>query len=214
MTIKTLTEMMKDADRTFKGRTLPLVFLDTSAVIDICKSAKEEEMRLKGKRDMPLQEIYADHFLMNFAGKYQTLISPLAYSEITKHYCVKLNGNTKEIKETMCPLVDKFLVDYERLRKFVTVPDDSDSYNIYWVTKLACADNEKKNLEGFSDVDREILDNAVLFSKYFSKDGSYADPVAVFSSDEHIFKGVEMLNELGYGNVITLSSRRSKNANR
>jgi len=215
MTLKTLKNMIKDADRAFVGGTLPIVFFDTSAIIDICKSAKEEEMRQKGKKNMPLQEIYADHFLMNFAGKYQTLISPLTYFEITRHYCVKLNGNTKEIKETVCPLVDKFLRDYKRLKEFVVnVPDDSDKYLVYWTTKLACTENEKKDLEGFSDVDREILDNAVLFSRYFSKEGERANPVAIFSSDEHIFKGVEMLNGLGYDNVITLSSRRSRNERR
>lgn len=209
MTIKTLKNMMKDADKLLVSGTLPIVFLDTGAIIDISKSAREEEMRQKGKRNMPMQEIYADHFLMNFAGKYQTLVSPLTHSEINKHYCVTFNGNTKEIHEAICPLVDKFLIDYKRLKEFVfrNVPDDTDKYNIYWTTKFCCVENEKKDLEGFSDVDREILDNAVLFSKYFSKDGKGASPVAVFSSDEHIFKGVEMLKELGYGNLITLSSR-------
>jgi hypothetical protein len=96
------------------------------------------------------------------------------------------------------------------LNKFVSGDfyDDSDRYNVYWVTKFSCIENEKKNSEGFSSVDREILDNAILFSKYFSKEGKTAEPVAIFSSDEHIFKGVEMLKKLGYNKVITLSSRR------
>ncbi|MCX6747001.1 MAG: hypothetical protein NTU63_02600 [Candidatus Pacearchaeota archaeon] len=209
MTIKTLRDMMRDAEKAFVGKTLPIVFLDTSAIIDICKSSKEEEIRQRGKKEIPLQEIYADHFLMNFAGKYQTLVSPSTHSEITKHYCVKLNGNNKEIKETVCPLIDKFLGDYERLKEFAlsNVSDDSERYKVYWVTKLSCAENCKKDLEGFSDVDREILDSALLFSEYFSKEGRKANPVAIFSSDEHIFKGVEMLNDLGYKNITTLSPR-------
>ncbi|HTZ41693.1 MAG TPA: hypothetical protein VMC07_00595 [Candidatus Omnitrophota bacterium] len=209
MTIKTLKDMMKDADKAFLGGAFPIVFLDTSAIIDICKSAKEEEMKQKGKSNMLLQEVYADHFLMNFAGKYQTIISPRTYSEITRHYCVRFNGNTKEIQDVMCPLVDKFSTDYERLKEFVfdKVHDDRDRYNVYWATKLSCADNGKKDLEGFSEVDREILDNAVLFSKYFYKDGCSARPVAIFSSDEHISKGVEMLNRMGYDNLTTISSR-------
>ena len=210
MTLKTLKEMMKDADRELADGTLPIIFLDTGAIIDICQSAREEQMRQKGKGVIPLNETYADHFLMNFAGRYQTLISPLTYQEINKHYCVKLNGNTKEIKETVCPLIDKFLKDYERLNEFVSgnFYDDSDRYNVYWVTKFSCIENEKKNSEGFSFVDREILDNAILFSKYFSKEGKTAEPIAIFSSDGHIFKGVEMLKKLGYDKVITLSSRR------
>jgi len=209
MVTKTLKDIMEETDRLFAGRTLPIVFLDTSAIIDLCKSAREEEIRQRGRRNLPLQEVYADHFLMNFAGKYQTLVSPSTYSEINKHYCVRLNGNTKEIKEALCPLIDKFLTDYERLEKFVPVPDDSEKYKVYWVTKLACAENEKKNSESFSDVDREILENALLFSQYFSKNDERAEPVAIFSSDEHLFKGVEMLNELGYHNIVTLSPKRN-----
>jgi hypothetical protein len=212
MTVKTLKNMMKDADKLLMNATLPIVFLDTSAIIDICKSAREEEIKQKGKRDMPLQEIYADHFLMNFAGKYQTIISPLTYSEIVRHYCVSRNENTKEIKQAVCPLVEKFLADYKRLSRFVLdTSDDVDKYNVYWVTKLSCVENYKKDLEGFSDIDREILESATLFSKYFYKNDKKAKPVTIFSSDEHIFKGVEMLNELGYDNVISLSSK-TKNA--
>ncbi len=209
MTIKTLSDMIKDIENKFVGRTFPIIFLDTGAIIDICRSANEEQMKQKNKKDFPLNELYADHFLMNLAGKYQTLVSPLTSAEVNRHYHVKLNGNTKEIKETMHPLIDKFSTDYKRLNKFVlgNVPDDSDRYKVYWATKLSCIENGKKNLEGFSDVDKEILDNAILFSKYFFKEDRKADPVAIFSSDEHIFKGVEMLNGLGYGNVITLSSR-------
>lgn len=212
MTIKTLKDMMKDTEKAFVGKTLPIVFLDTSAIIDICHSAREEEIRQRGKKGMSLQEIYADHFLMNLAGKFQTLVSPSTHSELTKHYCVKLNGHSKEIKETVCPIIDKFLLDYDRLKGFAlsNVPDDSDRYKVYWVTKLSCAENCKKDLEGFSNVDRELLDSAVLFSKYFSKDGRKAHPVAIFSSDEHIFKGVEMLNRLGYDNINTLCSRIKK----
>ena len=47
----------------------------------------------------------------------------------------------------------------------------------------------------------------LLFSKYFSKENKKADPVVVFSSDEHLLKGVEMLNELGDTNIIAISSR-------
>lgn len=207
MTIKTLKSMMKEVDELFTGRTPQIVFLDTSAIIDICKSARIDEMNQRGKKNVPLHEIYADHFLMNFAGKYQTLVSPLTCSEINKHYGVRLNGNTKEIKEVLCPLIDKFSADYNRLKGFAlnNVPDDKDRYNVYWVTKLSCIENKKKDLEGFSEVDKELLVNAVLFSKYFLKNEQKANPVVVFSSDDHILEGVEMLNEMGYYNIDTLS---------
>ena len=65
MAIKSLKTMMKDADKLLGNKPLPMVFLDTSAVIDICKSAREEQMRQKGRTDLPLDEIYPDHFLMH-----------------------------------------------------------------------------------------------------------------------------------------------------
>ncbi|MDO8529013.1 MAG: hypothetical protein Q7S06_03950 [Nanoarchaeota archaeon] len=210
MTVLTLKEIMKETDKALVGGTLPIVFLDTSSLIDICKSAREEQMRQKGKTDLPLEEVYADHFLMSLAGKYQTLVSPLTYEEIKRHYSVRLNGHTKEIRETICPLIEKFAADYERLRKFI--PDnetvDEDRYLAYWISKFLCGENRKRDMDDISNVDREIVENALLFSKHFSKDGRKAGPVAVLSSDEHIRRPVVTLNyDWGCNNLIYLNSK-------
>ncbi len=212
MTLKTLKDILKDADKLLSKRSFPIVFLDTSAVIDICKSSRNEKLKQNSKREkLPWHEIYIDHFLMNFASKYETIISPLTYSEIKDHYKVKCNSHSWEIDKGVYFLMRKFFEDYKRLKNFCNIPpDDKERYDVYWATKLCCSDNKKKNLEGFSEVDREILTDALLFSEYFMKDNEKADPVVIFSSDEHILKGVGMLNKLMYENLFSLSTRKNE----
>lgn len=210
MKIKRLKDIAKEADKSFEKLALPIVFLDTSAIIDICRSARESHIGQNGNASSPLYETYADHFLMNLAGKYQTLISSPTHSEIVNHYSIKCNGNVREIQETLHPIIEKFFADYNRLKGTMLPLNDKEKYDVYWTTKLSCIENEKKYFEGFSEVDRDILENAVLFSKYFYNGDTKADVVGIISADEHLSKGAKMLNDLGYENIVNLSPR-SKN---
>lgn len=114
-----------------------------------------------------------------------------------------------ELEGHLAPIVGKFVSDYERLKMVLSGNgvDDTDRYHVYWATKFACKDNKKKDSEGFSDVDRSLLENAVLFARHFSEGGKVGS-VAVFSSDEHILNGVSVLNQsFKYKNLISLSSK-------
>ena len=210
MAIKKLKEIMSDTNKLLRGKNFPIVFLDTSAIIDVCCSAREEELAQRKRKNLPLNEIYADHFLMDIASKYQTVVSPLVNSETKKHYFVRCNNHVMELCKEISPLMEKFSKDYGRLEKsFLNkIPDDTERYDAYWTTKLCCNDDQKKQLEGFSEVDKELITKVTLFSKYLVIDDQKVDPVVVFSSDEHIIKGVKMLNSLDYSNITTIFTRK------
>ena len=212
MKLKTLKDIIKDANKSLSGKSFPIIFLDTSAVIDICKSSRNEILEQNSrKRSLPLYEVRADHFFKKLGNMYKVVVSPLAYSEMEEHYNVKYNSHSWEINRGVCALIKKFSKNYEELKEFCDLPvGERERYDVYWTTKFCCMDNKKKNLEKFSKVDIEILNNTLLFSEHFVKDNQRADPTVVFSSDAHILEGAKMLKELGYGNILPLSTRYKK----
>jgi hypothetical protein len=191
----------------------PVMLLDTSGVIDIVSASRQYNLINKNgdknlKYEMPIV------FLKNLAEKTHVIITPKIYQEIQDHGRMRLNCHTFELTPKIVDFALDTMTDsirfISKLNKNIEL--DQARYDAYWASQEGCKENIKKNVEGCSDADKEILSTAALLSrcktnKFPSKKISQ---VIVLSSDAHIIQGAEFLKRSfdgKYSNIIPISTR-------
>ncbi len=199
-----------------KEKSVPAVLMDTSALIDIERSLRDYALSKKQKVALNYRDVPS--FLSVIDKKCPLIITPLVFGEIVKHSHLRLNGHTLEIEPRTFDYIEGQVANsgdfLARARTDVTL--DNARYDTYWVSKKSCNGNAKKDCEGFSETDKEILTNAVRLSRSYIAFPEKANkvynisPVVVFSSDTHMKEGVRFINEFlqsKYPQICNVSAR-------
>jgi len=195
---------------------LPMILVDTGALIDIEQSVRNYS--LSHKKELNSNHLYVKKFLSIVRNEAPLIITPHVFAEITNHAHCNRNGHTKEIEydtfKYVQSLVNESTDFLARARTKASL--DEARYDVYWATKNSCKDNNKKNEEGFSDADKDLLTNAARLScsHIINEEKKFnINPVVIFSPDQHIEKGVNFINEFlscKYPNIINISTRYRK----
>jgi len=216
--LKHLSTLEKELISLEKQRetNLPMILIDTGALIDIEQSVRDYS--LPHKKELNSNYLHTKRFLSIIGNEIPLIITPHVFSEITNHAHCNLNGRTKEIEydtfKYVQGLVNESTDFLARARTKVSL--DEARYDVYWITKESCKDNNKKNGEGFADADKDLLTNAVRLScSHITNEGKKfnINPVVIFSPDQHIEKGVNFINEFlsyKYPDIINISTRYRK----
>lgn len=183
------------------GKDLPVVLLDTGAVIDLEEAVKSHVKSLKEKAETSL-------FLKSLKEKVPLVVTPYVHREIIRHSRYKRNSHTPEIEPSTFKFIKGIVNESTDFltRARTDVPLDDARYNVYWISKEACkcdnSDNKndkKKQDEGFSETDRDILTHAIRLSRSYiefpqgTQINRKINPVIVFSPDKHIGEGISFI---------------------
>ncbi|MEM3091260.1 MAG: hypothetical protein QXX55_01180 [Candidatus Pacearchaeota archaeon] len=210
--IKDIRNISREIARNSLGN-YPLLVLDTGGLIDFVESIKYYNLICKnGSRDSRYESISV--FLKHLSENLPMIITPTVYQEICNHINFRLGRHLFEIPKKT---VDFAFETMENSMRFISrleskLEMDTVRYDIYWTSKLCCNGNIKKNLEGCSDADKEILFTAAYLSQCRTEIDrrKKIGKVLVISPDEHIIKGVDFLKKGfngKYSNVESISTR-------
>ena len=215
-------EYLSSKNRENSDVFFPVAVVDTGAVIDIVRATREYGKRVKkgdsvyGVFRNPSQFLeHVDQELVNL------IVLPVVNAEIDSHKEVMINSHTPELSEKTLQRV-KMLAqksfDFMRKASFIdkAVGDGDIGYDVHNISQEACRDHPKKDHEGYSRVDKEILAYAAFLSRAYLQevDGRrQITRVIVLSPDQHLISGVELMQtdpefSKKYKDVGYLSTRR------
>ncbi|HLD97702.1 MAG TPA: hypothetical protein VI815_00080 [Candidatus Nanoarchaeia archaeon] len=217
--IKTPNEILDDFD--FKAgafsRDNSAVVLDTGAVIDVIHSTRSHD-RICREQGVGRDDYVSARSLFSAIGQNSRLVVlPSVYVELMKHSNSKINHYTREIDEDTRGLIEQLasdsfeymsLVDFTNFCSF-----DEIRYDVHNTTLEACNGCSKKQDEGYSMVDKDILlYSGLLTQGHLTKDKETLDlkKVTVLSSDRHVLCGVDfMVREFSgkYNKLFPVSTR-------
>ncbi|MFA4953564.1 MAG: hypothetical protein WC584_05045 [Candidatus Pacearchaeota archaeon] len=215
---KNIARIFKNIEKGIKGnpftrplfdRDISLIVPDTSAIIDIqnmCRNYCGVEVAYQ----------HPELFLESLEKENKRILIPeFLMDEINNHKFVRLNYYNREISQEFFDYLYKVYESGKGLLPKFRYGADSEQVglDVYWASKFACENSIKKQIECFSDVDKELLKISFLLgtSKLeLSTDKKTKDVglVHLLSSDEHLIRGTEFLRDVaGYSNVNCINSR-------
>ncbi len=206
--IKGIQQLERDITQNFSGK-LPIIVLDTGALIDIRKSTKQYSLTNKNRNRNPKYEI-TTLFLKSLGS--QIVITPKTYQEIQDHGRMRLNSHTLELSPKIVNFALEAMIKsnifISRLESEVEF--EQARYDAYWTSKEDYGIH-KKHL-GCSETDREILSTVAYLSRCRIPDGGgkLIRPVLAISSDAHILRGSEFLKrgfDGRYSAIVPISTR-------
>jgi hypothetical protein len=191
----------------------PLVVLDTGGLIDIASAIRQYNyVNRKGNKDSRYERTTG--FLKHLSESIPVLITPKTYQEIQDHGRMILNSHTTELSPK---IVDFALETMISSSDFVSglrpgMELDKTRYDTYWAAKNGCNGNVKKQEEGFSDTDKEILSMAAFLSQCRTPRDKRKKmgEILVISPDAHIIQGTRFLRKSfdgRYLNIVPISTR-------
>lgn len=215
--IKEISKLEKDVVDNLSGKS-PVIVLDTGALIDISNATRKYDLvhRIVHHKRGGENPNYFDavSFLKYFSGMAPLIITPRTHKEIYRHASTRLNGHTFEL-----PLraVEFSLDNMVTSTLFLDglqgeLPKDETRYDTYWTSKECCNGNHKKQEEGCSDTDKEILEAVAYLSsgRTVRQTGEKVDQVIILSSDAHVISGAEFLKrgfDGRYQGIVPISTR-------
>ena len=210
--LKTLRELEGLINSPLENTQSYLV-LDTSGLIDVVRSARRSRLG----RNCELDEIYRNpaNFLKHIDQQQPILVTPKIAREIGRHLRVKLNKYNSEIPANVGALALGFYSEAIDVKEKLNPLTDFDNirYAIYWLSKRAFNPGHKKNTEGFSEADREILTFATSLAsaeRLEVEKSIRPFPVGVITSDSHVLEGIKLLPEYGFFGVYGINTRKKK----
>ena len=204
---KNLDKLLRERRFSASGKDLPVILVDTSAIIDIGNGTKyNNQGRRKGR------PVFRDayDFLNEFGNGFPLLVIPEVCEEVTTHSKMKLNGHVYEIGSNVADLVcEEFQKNFERTWLESKPAEDVDPEGVrllvYWTAQEAC--DGKKAEEEMSETDKKILHRAAVLSQSYTEEGKRISPVGILTSDEHILAGTRLLRKNGFYGIYTISTR-------
>mgnify|MGYP001605524776 CR=1 FL=1 len=208
--IKGIKQLERDITQNFSGN-LPIIVLDTCALIDIRQSIKQYNLINKNGNRSPKYE-RTTLFLKSLRS--QIVITPKTYQEIQDHGRMRLNSHTLELSPNVVDFALDTMINSNRFISGLESEMEFDRarYDAYWASQEACNGIHKKHLEGCSETDREILSTIAYLSRCRIPDGrgKLIRSVLVISPDAHILKGAEFLKrgfDGRYSAIVPISTR-------
>lgn len=192
----------------------PLVFLDTSAILDF-----EKEIKLWKLKDRANN---TSLWYMNLEKGFPLFVTEGVMAEVTKHYTCNCIGGRPEISDETYGLIEKMHEKYcAFLREISMNPRDLEKvrYDSYWASILGVRDNEKKrDFDIVSSVDRKTVENAAWLRYALDKNGNPVTSSSVIGHDGHLSESIRVLTDkdmeicekfghLGYDNIKFVDSR-------
>lgn len=211
--IKDLGKLEREIVESSNGNSAVIV-LDTGGLIDIVHATRNYSLNGNGKKEKNPNYEKATSFLKYISEKVPVIITPKTYQEIQDHGRMKLNSHITELSPKVVDFSLKVMTDSARFIE-ETIPElsmDDIRYDAYWASKEGCIGNPKKDAEGCSDADKEILSIAAYLSKCKVVESvpKKINKVLVISSDAHIIQGTEFLKrgfDGKYSGIVPISTR-------
>lgn len=193
----------------------PVIVLDTGGLIDISHATRTYILNGCPKTEKNPNYSGASVFLKHVSRRTPLIVTPKTYQEIQDHGRMRLNSHTVELSPITVDYSLKVMADsavfLDGLAGELSL--DDARYDAYWTSKECCMGNCKKQEEGCSDTDREIISTVAYLSRcqIIGKPDKKVDRVLVVSSDAHVLLGSEFLGRYfdeKYPNIIPISTRR------
>ena len=194
----------------FFDSRVSIVIPDTCALIDLERLTREY-------RGQEAKYARPDIFLDNLIERNRVVLIPKGIiNEVRIHRKVKLNSHEYELSQDFVSYLEEL---YKISNCFLGctrygLDSEQTGLDVYWASVLSCAENQKKQEEGFSNADKDLLTLACLLTTTKSDPAKSSEKISiglvdVLSSDEHILRGADFLRErCGYKNLKTIHMRK------
>lgn len=188
----------------------PLIFLDTSAVIDFEKICYDTSLGQSGK-DKPRD---CSRYLETLSQTQRIIIPSCMVEELEKHRNCFI-GRRKEISDKTFEVVNKIDVNSKKIMKSAKTMNDREKIrlDVYWATKECFRDNHKKDVQDrISDNDKNLVVDAIHY-KNSKINGKEITSSLIYSLDSHIHHLVYFLKnqEYDYQGIFARETSRDKN---
>lgn len=199
--IKYPYKLERSLDNVFSNtpHNLPVIVLDTGALIDIVHASRNYDLTFKG--DKARNEIYANPvlFLMSLNDKAPFVIPPLVMDEVESHGRCKLNSYRFELSDDVLGFTRGLFLDSKNFLKTLESELELDEVGLdsYLISHVCCDESPKKKLEGVSRTDRQVISTAAYLATSHLKGYFYrkVNPVVILSSDAHCSLGTNFINQ-------------------
>ena len=192
----------------------PVIVLDTGGLIDISHTTRTYGLNGFSKTEKNPNYVGASVFLKHVSQRVPILVTPKTYQEIQDHGRMRLNSHTVELSPITVDYSLKVMADSAVFLKGLVgeLSLDDARYDAYWTSKRCCDGNCKKQEEGCSETDMEIISTVAYLSgcRMIEEPDKRIDRVLVLSSDAHVLSGSEFLGrhfDERYQNIIPISTR-------
>jgi hypothetical protein len=192
----------------------PVIVLDAGGLIDISHATRTYSLKGCPKTEKNPNYAAANVFLRHVSQRAPILLTPKTYQEIQDHGRMMLNSHTVELSPITVDYSLKVMADSAVFLDGLVgeLSLDDARYDAYWTSKVCRMGNCKKQEEGYSDTDREIISTAAYLSRcqMIGESDKKVDGVLVISSDAHVLSGSEFLGRYfdgRYPNITPISTR-------
>ncbi len=206
------------------NENFPVAVVDTGGIIDLVKSCREYDLSTKRLGERVREYTDPTEMLKKLRRKMPTIITPETRRELVRHKSIMLNSKQPEIYSHLLDYAFDLAIEsayfvsgLKPILQSDNLTWDDVGYEMYWLSKECCNGNKKKNSEGCSPTDREILTIATYLSRSGEgiSLGRKITPVIVISPDQHITCGIDLINkdrELSdkYPGIVSFSTRYKK----
>ncbi len=180
----------------------PMFLLDTGTIIDLENNHKNDG------------RCFCSGLLGEIASLYPLVITKGVMDEVENHYEHIRIGNRREISEPTCGFIQALYENSKNIMEDSGICQDEDGirYAVYWASKFAFEEDYRKGKNDKpSDTDLELVTTALMLSRG-EYEGIPITSANVLSPDSHVEKIIEKLNEMEYGGIKAIPSRRDLRA--